>query len=64
MKRNIGSIDRTVRIAVGVVLTVLAASGTIGRWGWIGFVPLITGLLSNCPLYRIFGISTCRSGRK
>ncbi|MDO4908027.1 DUF2892 domain-containing protein [Neisseria sp.] len=64
MKQNIGVIDRIIRIAAGVVLTVLAASGTIGRWGWIGFVPLITGLLSSCPLYRIFGISTCRLDRK
>lgn len=64
MKRNIGGIDRIIRIAAGAVLTILAASGTVGWWGWIGLIPLVTGLLSSCPLYRIFGINTCRLGKQ
>ncbi len=64
MKRNIGGIDRIIRIAAGAVLTILAASGTIGWWGWIGLIPLVTGLLSSCPLYWIFGINTCRLDKK
>jgi len=59
MKRNIGTIDRILRVLVGVVLIALAATGTIGWWGWIGVVPLLTGLMSSCPAYSILGINTC-----
>lgn len=59
MKRNIGSIDRTLRILVGVVLILLAVTGTVGWWGWIGVVPLLTGLMSSCPAYSILGVNTC-----
>lgn len=64
MKHNIGGIDRVIRIAVGLVLMVLAAVGTIGWWGWLGIIPLATGLVSSCPLYRLFGINTCRLDKK
>ena len=59
-----GTLDRAVRGAVGVVLLWLAASETIGPWGYIGIVPLATAALGGCPLYTIFGINTCgmRSG--
>ncbi|WP_373746543.1 DUF2892 domain-containing protein [Neisseria dentiae] len=56
--------DKAIRIAAGALLIVLAAAGVIGWWGWLGIVPLVTGLLSNCPLYRIFGINTCRLDKK
>jgi O-antigen ligase len=59
MKANEGTIDRAVRIIAGGALIALAATGTVGVWGWIGVVPLITGLVGWCPAYRILGISTC-----
>ncbi len=59
MKTNVGGIDRILRIVVGAALLVMAATGAIGAWGWIGVVPLLTGLLSTCPLYSILGMNTC-----
>ena len=59
MKKNVGGIDRGVRIAAGVVLIALAATGTVGAWGWLGVVPLATGLMGWCPPYALFGFSTC-----
>ena len=59
MKCNVGGIDRILRMAVGLVLIGLAASGTIGVWGWIGVVPLVTGLFRFCPAYAIFGCKSC-----
>jgi hypothetical protein len=60
MKSNVGGIDRILRIAIGVVLIGLAASGNVGWWGWLGIVPLATGLFGWCPPYAIFGLSTCK----
>ena len=59
MKLNVGGIDRAARIVVGLVLIGLTLMGTIGVWGWIGVVPLLTGLFSFCPLYTLLGISSC-----
>lgn len=59
MKVNEGTIDRVLRIAVGLVLIGLAAAGTVGVWGYIGVVPLLTGVVGICPGYAIFGISSC-----
>jgi hypothetical protein len=59
MKVNVGGIDRILRISVGAILVVLAAMGTIGIWGYIGVVPLATGLLRFCPVYPLLGINTC-----
>lgn len=59
MKFNVGGIDRILRIIVGIVLIALSLMGTIGVWGWIGIVPLVTGLFKFCPLYSIIGMSTC-----
>lgn len=59
MKANVGGIDRIARIVLGLVLIALAATGTVGAWGWIGIVPLATGALSFCPLYPLLGLSTC-----
>jgi hypothetical protein len=59
MKANAGTVDRALRVIVGLVLVGLAAAGTIGVWGWIGVVPLVTGLIGFCPAYTILGISTC-----
>lgn len=60
MKTNVGTIDRVLRILVGVVLIALTLTGTIGLWGWIGLVPLATGVVRFCPLYPLLGISTCK----
>lgn len=59
MKSNVGVIDRALRIVAGLVLIGLTLAGTIGLWGWIGVVPLVTGLFGFCPAYIPFGISTC-----
>ncbi|MFT3818691.1 MAG: DUF2892 domain-containing protein [Rubrivivax sp.] len=64
MKSNVGGIDRVLRIVVGLVLIGLAATGSIGAWGWIGVVPLATGALGTCPLYRVLGFNTCPMPRK
>ena len=60
MNANVGGIDRGARIVAGVVLIALAATGTVGVWGWIGVVPLATGLSGWCPAYLPFGLSTCK----
>lgn len=60
MKSNLGGIDRTVRIVAGLVLIALAVTGTVGAWGWLGVVPLATGLIGWCPPYAMFGINTCK----
>ena len=59
MKANVGTIDRVLRIIVGLVLIGLTLSGTIGVWGWIGIVPLATALFRFCPLYTLLGMNTC-----
>lgn len=58
-KNNVGGIDRIVRIIAGLALIGLTLSGTIGAWGWIGVVPLLTAAIGNCPLYSVLGFSTC-----
>jgi hypothetical protein len=63
MKVNVGSVDRIVRIVVGLALIVLAAMGSIGVWGYIGIVPLVTGFMRVCPAYSLLGINTCPSGK-
>jgi len=59
MKRNEGTIDRALRIILGVVLLALVFVGPQTPWGWIGLVPLVTGLVGMCPIYSILGVNTC-----
>jgi hypothetical protein len=59
MIQNIGTIDRGIRILVGVVLITATVLGYIGLWGWLGVIPLATGLFRFCPAYLPFGLSTC-----
>jgi len=59
MTNNEGTLDRTLRVVAGIALIALAWSGTIGAWGWIGLVPLVTGAVGVCPLYSMLGIRTC-----
>jgi len=61
MNVNVGSIDRVVRIVAGVALIGLAVAGTIGPWGYIGIIPLLTGFMRVCPAYSLLGINTCSS---
>jgi len=70
MKTNIGSIDRILRIIVGLVLLAMVPnmpwSGMVaglpqGLWGWIGVVPLVTALMGWCPAYSLLGIKTCKT---
>jgi hypothetical protein len=64
MKVNVGGADRVLRIVVGLFLILLVLSGQIGVWGWIGVVPLATGLFRICPLYTVLGMSTCPMAQK
>lgn len=59
MTKNEGTIDRALRVIVGLVLLSLVFIGPQTMWGLIGIVPLATGLIGNCPLYSILGINTC-----
>ena len=59
MTQNIGNIERIIRIVGGLVLIALAATGTVGVWGWVGLVPLATGLMGWCPPYSLLGLNTC-----
>lgn len=59
MKSNVGGIDRILRIAAGLALIGATLAGVIGPWGWLGVVPLATGLINFCPLYTVLGFSTC-----
>lgn len=63
MKTNAGTIDRALRALLGLVLIALTLTGAIGLWGWIGVVPLATAALGYCPLYTVFGFSTCATKR-
>ncbi len=64
MGKNVGNVDRIARIAVGLILLALVFVGPRTPWGWIGLVPLLTGLISWCPLYTVLGFNTCPMGRK
>lgn len=59
MTRNESNLDRALRIILGLALISLVFVGPATPWGWVGLVPLLTGLVGFCPLYRILGISTC-----
>jgi hypothetical protein len=55
---NVGNADRMLRILLGLALLGLTLSGTIGWWGSIGIIPLLTGLSARCPVYSVLGITT------
>lgn len=59
MKSNVGGIDRILRVVLGLALIALTLTGTIGVWGWIGVVPVLTAAMGFCPLYTVLGFSTC-----
>lgn len=63
MARNVGSIDRALRVLVGLALIIAALTGTIGWWGYIGIVPLLTAFVGYCPAYSLIGMNTGAGSR-
>ena len=61
---NVGGIDKVLRIVAGLILIALVFVGPQTPWGWIGLVPLLTGLFGFCPLYKIIGMNTCPVSKK
>lgn len=61
MSKNVGTLDRSLRVIVALTLIALTVTGTIGPWGWIGVVPLVTGLMGWCPAYTLLGVKTCKT---
>lgn len=59
MQKNVGGIDRALRVIAGLVLIALVFVGPQTPWGWIGIVPLATALIGYCPAYRLIGLNTC-----
>jgi hypothetical protein len=59
-KTNEGMIDRVLRVIVGLALIAIVFIGPQTPWGWVGLVPLLTGLVGTCPLYSVLGIRTCK----
>jgi hypothetical protein len=61
MNKNVGGVDRILRVVVGLLLIALAATGTVGAWGYVGIVPILTGAIGWCPAYLPFGFSSCKT---
>lgn len=61
MVKNVGGIDRTLRIVVGLLLIGATVAGVLPFWGWIGVIPLLTGVVGWCPAYLPFGFRTCKT---
>jgi hypothetical protein len=61
MPRNEGSTDRILRLIAGLVLITLVFVGPKTPWGWVGLVPLLTGMIGWCPAYTLLGINTCKT---
>lgn len=59
LPRNENTTDRILRVLVGAGLVSLVFIGPQTPWGWVGVVPLLTGILGSCPLYTLLGLSTC-----
>ena len=64
LPRNEGTVDRAVRVLAGIAILSLAFIGPKSAWGYIGIVPIVTGLLGSCPAYTLFGLSTCPMKRR
>lgn len=59
LPRNEHAVERAVRVVIGIGLLAIAFVGPKTPWGWLGVIPLFTGLVGSCPLYTLFGFSTC-----
>ncbi|MDA8586595.1 DUF2892 domain-containing protein [Rhodobacteraceae bacterium] len=57
---NVGSADRIVRLILGAALIIMALTGTIGAWGWLGLILLGTAFMKFCPVFKIFGIKSTK----
>jgi hypothetical protein len=64
MKANVGGIDKILRIVVGAGMVGATVAGVIPVWGYIGIVPLATGLINFCPIYPLIGLSTCATKKE
>lgn len=56
---NEHTVERILRVGLGVALVAFAVTGKVGAWGYVGIVPILTGLIGSCPLYTLLGFSTC-----
>lgn len=63
LTRNEHSIERVLRIVIGLTLLSLVFVGPHSLWGLVGLLPLVTGLVGSCPAYSLLGVSTCRTGQ-
>jgi len=63
MKCSSVGIERSLRVLVGLVLITLAVTGVVGMWGWVGVIPLFTGIVGFCPVYTLFGMNTCGTSK-
>jgi len=61
MKCNVGGIDKTLRIIIGLAILSLTVVGPKTLWGLVGLVPLLTGMFGFCPLYPLIGVNTCKN---
>ncbi len=59
MMKNVGNTDRAIRVFIGALLILLSLLNVIGPWGWIGLLPIATGLLRFCPAYTVLGLRSC-----
>lgn len=57
--KNEGAVDRIIRVVIGLAILSLTITGPQSMWGLVGLVPLITGLIGFCPLYKILGLNSC-----
>lgn len=60
MTRNLGQLDRIARLVLGALLVILALTGTIGIWGYLGLVLVGTAFVNFCPIYKVLGLKTCQ----
>ncbi len=60
MQCNVGNTDRILRITAGSLLIILAISGVTGPWGWVGIIPIVTGIFRFCPAYPLIGLNTSK----
>jgi len=60
MKKNVGAVERVIRIIAGIAILSLAFIGPKSPWAYLGIIPLATGLIGWCPPYALLGISTCK----
>lgn len=64
LPNNVHNIERGLRLVIGLGLIMIAFVGPKTPWGWLGVIPLVTALVGSCPLYTVFGFSTCSAKTK